>query len=566
MSRLFRRKNINRILAEGSDTGEHSLQRNLSLRDLTSLGIAAIIGAGIFSTIGNASASGGPAVILLFAFIAVACSFSAMSYAEFASSIPISGSAYTYAYASFGELIAWIIGWALIVEYAIGNIVVAISWSDYFTGLMDGMGWHIPEYFTMDYFSAKSGYLEVENALAATPEKTKELLEHFTNVHITAKHSAWVNAPEFWGLKIICDLPALAIVFAITALIYRGVHETKTVGNYFVGLKLIVIILVIIVGAFYVNPDHWSPFAPNGLPGVLKGVASVFFAYIGFDALATTAEECKNPKRDLPKAMIASLIICTVLYILIALTLTGLVNYKELGVGDPLAHAFSLIHVDWMSGLVAVSAVIAMASVLLVFQNGQPRIWMSMSRDGLLPKRFSKIHPKFKSPSFSTLVTGAMVAIPALFMNLQEVTDLSSIGTLFAFVLVNAGVIQMETHRNENHVGFRVPYYNGRLFIPLLCLISLFLFIVFDTSDVFFHLNERENWPTAIFWVMFVTLSALSYKYRYSVIPVLGMVSNFYLMTQLNFTNWAAFIIWLLIGLIVYFLYGYRHSKLNKPV
>lgn len=566
MSRLFRRKNIDSILAQGSDTGEHSLQRNLSLRDLTSLGIAAIIGAGIFSTIGNASASGGPAVILLFAFIAVACSFSAMSYAEFASSIPISGSAYTYAYASFGELIAWIIGWALIVEYAIGNIVVAISWSDYFTGLMDGMGWHIPEYFTMDYFSAKSGYLEVEKALAATPEKTKELWEYFTNAHITAKHTAWVNAPEFLGLKVICDLPALAIVFAITALIYRGVHETKTVGNYFVGLKLIVIILVIIVGAFYVNPAHWSPFAPNGLPGVLKGVASVFFAYIGFDALATTAEECKNPKRDLPKAMIASLIICTVLYILIALTLTGLVNYKELGVGDPLAHAFSLIHVDWMSGLVAVSAVIAMASVLLVFQNGQPRIWMSMSRDGLLPKRFSKIHPKFKSPSFSTLVTGAMVAIPALFLNLQEVTDLSSIGTLFAFVLVNAGVIQMETHRNKHHVGFRVPYYNGRLFIPLLCLISLFVFIVFDTSDVFFHLNERENWPTAIFWVMFVTLGALSYKYRYSVIPVLGMVSNFYLMTQLNFTNWAAFIIWLLIGLIVYFLYGYRHSKLNKPV
>ncbi|MCC6683701.1 MAG: amino acid permease [Bacteroidia bacterium] len=566
MSRLFRRKSINSILAQGSDTGEHSLQRNLSLRDLTSLGIAAIIGAGIFSTIGNASASGGPAVILLFAFIAVACSFSAMSYAEFASSIPISGSAYTYAYASFGELIAWIIGWALIVEYAIGNIVVAISWSDYFTGLMDGMGWHIPEYFTMDYFSAKSGYLEVEKALAATPEKTKELWEHFTNTHITAKHAAWVNAPEFFGLKVICDLPALAIVFAITALIYRGVHETKTVGNYFVGLKLIVIILVIIVGAFYVNPAHWSPFAPNGLPGVLKGVASVFFAYIGFDALATTAEECKNPKRDLPKAMIASLIICTVLYILIALTLTGLVNYKELGVGDPLAHAFSLIHVDWMSGLVAVSAVIAMASVLLVFQNGQPRIWMSMSRDGLLPRRFSKIHPKFKSPSFSTLVTGAMVAIPALFMNLQEVTDLSSIGTLFAFVLVNAGVIQMETHRNEHHVGFRVPYYNGRLFIPLLCLISLFVFIVFDTSDVFFHLNERENWPTAIFWVMFITLGGLSYKYRYSVIPVLGMVSNFYLMTQLNFTNWAAFIIWLLIGLIVYFLYGYRHSKLNKPV
>jgi amino acid transporter len=276
------------------------------------MGIAAIIGAGIFSTIGNASFMGGPAVSLLFVFTAIACGFSAMSYAEFASSIPISGSAYTYAYASFGEIIAWIIGWALILEYGIGNIVVAISWSDYFTGLLNGLNIHIPDYLTMDYLSAKVGF-EQANLLLVKNEKLTFFL--------TEQYNAWNTAPSIGGFKLIFDLPAVAVVLAITALIYRGVHETKKASNIFVAIKLLVIILVIIVGAFYVNPENWSPFMPNKLQGVLQGVSSVFFAYIGFDALATTAEECKNPERDLPKSMIASLIICTVLYILISLTL-----------------------------------------------------------------------------------------------------------------------------------------------------------------------------------------------------------------------------------------------------
>jgi amino acid transporter len=568
---FFRKKNIAAILseAETNQAGEHKLHKTLSLRDLTSLGIAAIIGAGIFSTIGNASAAGGPGVVFLFMFIAFACSFSAMSYAEFASSIPISGSAYTYAYASFGEIVAWIIGWALIVEYAIGNIVVAISWSDYFTGLMSGIGLHIPEYLCMDYLSAKNGFIEATNFLNQTTVTSSGVGVTSSGVemnhYLKEQMIAWQTAPEFFGFKLICDLPALAVVFAITALIYRGVHETKTVGNYFVALKLIVIVMVIIVGAFYVQPENWSPFTPNGVSGILQGVASVFFAYIGFDALATTAEECKDPKRDLPKAMMASLIICTILYILIALTLTGMVSYKDLAVGDPLAHAFSLINVHWMSGIVAVSAVIAMASVLLVFQNGQPRIWMSMSRDGLLPKRFSKIHPKFKTPAFSTIVTGCFVAVPALFLNLKEVTDLSSIGTLFAFVIVNAGVIQMESHKNEFHAGFRVPYFNGRLLIPILCLAALFTFIVFDEGHTFTNPFEASHIPMLLFWILFVVLSVLSFIKRYSAIPVLGMVTNFYLMTQLNFTNWAAFFIWLVLGLIVYLLYGRKHSKLQHP-
>lgn len=302
---------------------------------------------------------------------------------------------------------------------------------------------------------------------------------------------------------------------------------------------------------------------PNKIQGVLQGVSSVFFAYIGFDALATTAEECKNPERDLPKSMIASLIICTVLYILISLTLTGMISYKELAVGDPLAFVFQKLNVGWMSGIVAVSAVIAMASVLLVFQNGQPRIWMSMSRDGLLPKKFSNIHPKFKTPYFSTLITGGLVAIPTLFLNLKEVTDLSSIGTLFAFVLVNAGVIQMESHKNMDHKGFRVPYISGRLIMPLLFLVCFFLFTVFDENRIFQSLDWSANFPAYSFWALFAIISVLTFIHRFSLLPVLGMITNFYLMTQLGKSNWIAFGCWLVIGLFIYFLYSKKHSKLN---
>ncbi len=556
MNSLLRKKSVSHILKEAKKTSEgaHQLNKTLSLRDLTAMGIAAIIGAGIFSTIGNASASGGPAVILLFIFTAIACGFSAMSYAEFASSIPISGSAYTYAYAAFGEIIAWIIGWALILEYGIGNIVVAISWSDYFTGLLAGLNIHIPAFLTMDYATAKEGFAAYNNAISSSQTIAPMLKEQFL---------AWQNAPQMGSLKIIFDLPAVGIVLAITALIYRGVHETKKASNLFVAIKLFVIVLVIIVGAFYVNPENWSPFMPNKLAGVLQGVSSVFFAYIGFDALATTAEECKNPERDLPKSMIASLIICTVLYILISLTLTGMVSYKQLAVGDPLSFVFSYLNVTWMSGIVAVSAVIAMASVLLVFQNGQPRIWMSMSRDGLLPKKFSAIHPKYKTPYFSTLITGALVAIPALFMNLREVTDLSSIGTLFAFVLVNAGVIQMETHRNADHKGFRVPYISGRIILPLIYLVSLFLFIVFDENKIFLQLNWAAYFPAYSFWILFTIMAIFSFLHRFSLLPVLGMITNFYLMTQLGKSNWIAFGLWLIIGLMIYFVYSQKHSNLN---
>lgn len=563
-SPFFRKKSINDLLSSTDSLSEsNQLHKTLGLRDLTAMGIAAIIGAGIFSTIGNASFTGGPAVITLFIFTAIACGFSAMCYAEFASVVPVSGSAYTYAYTSFGEVIAWIIGWALIVEYAIGNIVVAISWSDYFTGLVAGFGLHIPEYFTMDYLSASRGYNEVQ-ALLSTGSTFESLSASQKEAFL-----AWQNAPEFNGLKTIFDLPALAIVAAITALIYRGVKETKNASNIMVGVKLLVIALVIVVGAFYVNPENWSPFAPNGMEGVLKGVSSVFFAYIGFDALATTAEECKNPRKDLPKSMINSLLISTVLYILIALVLTGMVSYKELGVGDPLAFVFEKVNVGWMSGIIAVSAVIAMASVLLVFQNGQPRIWMTMSRDGLLPQAFSKIHPKYKTPAFSTLVTGFLVAIPALFMNLKEVTDLSSIGTLFAFVVVCAGVIRMESHKNEYHTGFRVPYLNGKWIVPILAFLGFVSLAVLRTEAFFNFFRLAENFlhkiPMLAFLALVLIMSILTFKNSYSIIPVLGLFGNFYLMTELGLSNWIGFSVWLILGLVIYLVYGSKHSKLSNP-
>ncbi len=560
---LFRKKNIQQILDEQGqlNSSGKGLTKTLGVKDLVAMGIAAIIGAGIFSTIGNASFNGGPAVILLFIFTAFACGFSALCYAEFASVIPISGSAYTYAYLAFGELVAWIIGWALIVEYAIGNIVVAISWSDYFTGLMDGLGLHIPEHFTMDYFSAKTGFKEA-NYLLKNGSLGFDQLSTFQQ----QAYKAWSNAPIIGNLKFIADLPALLIVLAITWLIYRGVKETKIASNIMVLIKLSVIVLVIVVGAFYVNPENWSPFAPNGIKGVLMGVSSVFFAYIGFDALATTAEECENPRKDLPISMIVSLLVCTVLYILIALVLTGLVSYKELAVGDPLAFVFDKIGLKQISGIVAISAVIAMASVLLVFQNGQPRIWMTMSRDGLLPQKFSKIHPRFKTPTFSTLVTGAFVSIPALFMNLKEVTDLSSIGTLFAFAAVCAGVIQMKSHTNKEHQGFKVPYFNSALYLPILTSLALIGAVWFcGDIGVFLENCRALDVPTALTLLLVLGFNVLGVLYHFSLIPVLGLIANFYLMTQLGLSNWIGFGVWLVIGLAIYFLYGYKNSKSALP-
>ena len=634
---IFRKKSIQRILsdvASGFSDSEHSgshLKKELGVRDLTLMGIAAVVGAGIFSTIGVASFHGGPGVSILFIITAITCGFSALCYAEFAARIPVAGSAYTYAYASFGELIAWIIGWDLLMEYAIGNIAVAISWSGYFVNLLEGFHIHMPRYLTMDYVSALRAKDQLQDLTA------RGHLSDITD-QLRGDALAWTTAPGFGHFKLIANLPALAIVFAITYLVYVGIRETKKATNAMVILKVAIVIGVIIIGFFYVTPANWHPFLPNGFSGVMKGVSGVFFAYIGFDAISTTAEECDNPQRDLPRGMIYSLIICTVLYILVAFVLTGMVSYKDLNVEDPLAFVFGKVGLHNISYIISISAVIATASVLLIFQLGQPRIWMSMSRDGLLPKAFSRIHPKYHTPSFATIITGLLVAIPALFMNLTEVTDLTSIGTLFAFVLVCGGVLLLP--REAALKGrFKLPYFNGKWIIPMITILIFAGCIyfkppvqmemahgkklkerttIFDaltvsskaalydkavamygretnkntTADTYIKgleddkfnnairassLPETEkyylgfkgfiyNFPNYLFFILIVIISFYTFIRNFSIIPVLGLMSCFYLMTELGYTNWLRFLIWLAIGLVIYFTYSYKNSVMGKDL
>jgi amino acid transporter len=655
-SSLFRKKSVHAILEQvrlnDENSDAHSLGKHLKVRDLAAFGIAAIIGAGIFSTIGEASSQGGPAVIFLFLFTAIACGFAAFAYAEFASMVPVSGSAYTYSYVAFGEIIAWIIGWALIMEYAIGNITVAISWSDYFTNMLEGIhikvlgipnGIHLPTWIQMDYLTASNGFHEAKTLLAAG----KDLVDLDSSLIIARE--AWMSAPQIFGFHLIFDLPALFIIVLITWLVYRGMKESRNASNIMVIIKLAIILLVIGVGMFYVDTNNWSPFAPNGVSGILKGVSAVFFAYIGFDAISTTAEECENPQRDLPRGMMWAIIICTVLYIIIALVLTGIVSYDKLAVGDPLAFVFNEIHLPKMAGIISISAVVAMASVLLVFQMGQPRIWMSMSRDGLLPKRFSKVHPKYKTPSFATIVVGFVVAVPALFMNLTMVTDLCSIGTLFAFVLVCGGVLILQNKTDIPRGKFKTPFINGGFVMPILLVGSIvLLFSSYRTETIAFiqneptlktseemllQLNERQiedlkdysrleihrlerkleegksdNWrnlevnldeyyaveggaerladviqqkgwkntslknegwshfankiPSWIFILFTIFITIMAVRHKLSLIPILGLLSCLYMMSQLALANWIYFTIWLLLGLVIYFLYGRKHSKL----
>lgn len=573
LRKLFRTKPLENIIYDSIDTNEssNSLKKTLNVRDLTAFGIAAIVGAGIFSTIGNAAASGGPAISVLFIFTAIACGFSALCYAEFASRIPVSGSAYTYAYYTFGEIIAWIIGWDLLLEYAIGNIAVAISWSDYLTEFLTGFHIHIPYYLTIDYFTAFHAHKEVLNL-----QGTGQNLTLLSNSVLNA-NEAWINAPAIGPIKLIADIPALIIIALITYLVYIGIKESKNANNLMVALKLVIIVGVIITGSFYVNPGNWNPFAPHGIAGILKGVSAVFFAYIGFDAISTTAEECKNPKRDLPRAIIYSLIICTVLYVLIALILTGMVKYNELGVGDPLAFVFKKVGLSWVGGIVAFTALIAMASVLLIFQIGQPRIWMSMSRDGLLPKAFSRIHPTHKTPSFATIITGLVVAIPALFMNLTEVTDLTSIGTLFAFIIVCGGSLVLKHKKHKVTGRFEVPYINGKFIIPIILLLFIWLISKYNPeywkSLFSVHYDKHltvttiaEKIPRLVFIVVTLVIGIRSFTKKLSAIPVLGLISCMFLMSEMGHKNWMRFLIWLVVGLVIYFIFSIKNSKLNKIV
>jgi len=634
---LLRKKSVSGIMAE-TDLEEqkssgNQLQRTLKVRDLISFGIAAIVGAGIFSTIGKASADGGPAVIYLFMFTAVACSFTAYAYAEFASMVPVSGSAYTYSYIAFGEIIAWIIGWALILEYAVSNMVVAISWSSYFTGLMDTFHVHIPRWMTMDYLSARNGFQDASKLLGSGTSAN-----HLSPALMDA-YEAWTKAPLLGNIHLVMNIPALVIVVLITALVYIGIRESRNASNLMVAIKLCVLLLIIVIGVFYIDWNNYIPFVPRGAAGVLKGVSAVFFAYIGFDALSTTAEECVDPQKDLPRGMMWSIIISTTLYIAIALVLTGMVNFSLLGVGDPLAFVFNHLKIGWMSIIIAVSSVVALSSALLVYQLGQPRIWMRMSRDGLLPPAFGKIHPKFKTPSFATIITGIVVAVPSLFLNLSIVTDITSVGTLFAFILVCAGVMKLQSDPNGPRGKFKTPYINSKFILPALVLLALGLGWTFkksaivnfvtnqpkmvESSDIVSRLNAsdtrileqevlkldpsgftkkdknlndyltslpeekyqslilgskvnqnqlfdsgfdllKQRIPNWIFLLVLLATVFIAFKFNLSLIPLLGFLSCLYMMSELALINWIGFTVWLIFGLGVYFLYGYKHSLLSK--
>jgi APA family basic amino acid/polyamine antiporter len=547
---LFRRKGI-------TDPSERGLRRVLSIWDLTAIGVAAVIGAGIFSTVGEATLKAGPSVVLVFVIGAFVAGLSALSYAEMASVVPQAGSAYTYTYVIFGELLAWLMGWFLILEYAVGNIAVAISWSGYFVALLRSMGIDMPLYLVQDPLSlwrAAQDYLQSHNP-ASYPA-----------------YQAWQAAPMLFGIPLILNLPALLIVVFITALAYVGIRESRLANNIFVALKVLTILLILVVGAFFVDPDRWTPFVPNGFSGMMRAVGAVFFAYIGFDALSTTAEEARYPRRDLPLAMLLSLTICTLLYVGIALVLTGTVSYQELGVADPLAYLFTKLPISVgfrraLEGIVAVSAVIAMASVLLVFQIGQPRIWFAMSRDGLLPPALGKVHPRFGTPHVATLLTGAVVAIPLFFSSLSTVVDMTSMGTLMAFAMVSAGVAYLHYAPPPNYnPRFRVPYIPSRWLFPIMVLAGLLWAWSLNPLAIQHLVDFSQGgtlWHYRILLLFVLIATYLAIRYNLSLLPLLGTLSPLYLIIELGQENWIRLLLWLSAGLVFYFVYGYRHSHLR---
>jgi APA family basic amino acid/polyamine antiporter len=459
------------------------------------LAIGAVIGAGIFGAIGSAAAGemdaaghvvrsgAGPALVLSFVLLGLACMLAGLCYAELASMIPQAGSAYAYSYATLGELVAWIIGWDLILEYAVGNVAVAISWGDYFKRVLAAVNLHIPDWLSTGYRTA---------LLSSDPQV----------------HGLLQTAPHVGGVPILVNLPAFAIVAAITWLLLIGVKESTRVNNIMVAVKLLVLALFIGVGAMHIHPANYHPFAPNGFTGIHHGAAIVFFAYIGFDAISTAGEETKNPQRNLPIGILAGLGICTIIYVIVGAVLTGMVPYTQLGVADPLAKALDLNGLSNISTILSLGAIFSMAAVLLVFQYGQPRILLSMARDGLLPKWAAKIHPKYRTPYTTTLMTGVLVALGSLIGDAGETYDLTNIGTLFAFVLVCIGVMVLRHTEPERPRPFRVPFV----------------------------------------WV----------------VAPLGAAACFFIMRGLPKHAWERFGWWLVIGLVLYFAYGYRNSTLRR--
>ncbi len=508
MSQLFRRKSVAEFDSDIAERG--GLRRMLTKWHLTALGVGATIGAGVFATTGTAIVGdparpgAGPAIVLSFVLTAVACGFAALCYAEFAAMVPVSGSAYTYAYASLGEFVAWIIGWDLIIEYAVGNIGVAIGWSGYFRELVSHFGLDLPAWLATD---PRSAHLAATAIAGGATDASSQYLA-----------SALTTAPHVLGIPIIANLPAFLSVAVITVILVIGIRESANTNNAMVLLKIGIILFFIAVGAFLLRPANWTDpalggFAPNGFAGISAGAAIIFFSYIGFDAVSTASEEAKDPGKDMPFGIIMSLVICTVLYIALSLVMTGIAPWNTLGTPEPMITALAQANgppalINASRFIVALGAVIAMGSVLLVFQLGQPRIFFSMSRDGLLPRAFSKVHPKYRTPYVGTILTGLFVAVFAAFANIAEVVDLTNIGTLFAFVLVSLGVIVLRRLEPGRTRPFRVP---GVPFTPLI-----------------------------------------------------SVAACLYLMLQLPRVTWVRFGLWLVAGLVIYFLYSKGHSRLAR--
>jgi len=490
---LLSRKPISELLAE--EGHPNALRRALGAGDLIMLAIGAVIGAGIFSSIGTAAAGeilpsgvvvrygAGPALIISFILLGLVCGLAALCYAELAAMIPQAGSAYAYSYATLGELIAWIIGWDLILEYAVGNVAVAVAWGGYFNSLLTAFGITLPAWSTHGYRAA---------LLSSDP----------------AVHGLLDTAPSIAGVPLLVNIPAFAIVMGITWLLMRGVRESARANNIMVVIKLLVLGLFVVVGAMHIDTSNYVPFAPNGWRGIHQGAAIVFFAYIGFDAISTAAEETKNPQRNLPIGILGGLAICTVIYVIVGAVATGMVPYQELKAADPLAKALSMAGLATASWIVSLGAVVSLTAVLLVFQYGQPRIFFAMGRDGLLPKWAAKVHHKSRVPHITTLVTGIAVAVGALLADENEIYDLTNIGTLSAFAIVCVGVLVLRKIEPDRPRPFRVPF------------------------------------------VWFVTLA--------------GAAACIYTMFGLPVKAWERFGIWLLVGLALYFTYGYRNSTLRK--
>src|SRR5919198_1194209 len=441
--RLFARKPIAELLVEGESP--YALKRALGAGDLVMLGIGAVIGAGIFGAIGTAAAGqydaaghlvrsgAGPALVFSFLLLGVACALAGLCYAELAAMIPQAGSAYAYSYATLGELVAWIIGWDLILEYAVGNVAVAISWGDYFNTLIGGFGVNLPVWLHTGYRTA---------LLSSDPQL----------------HGLLQSAPRLLGIPILLHLPAFGIVMAITWLLLRGARESATANNIMVAIKLVVLGIFIAVGATHLNTANYHPFAPNGFTGIHQGAAIVFFAYIGFDAISTAAEETTNPQRNLPIGILGGLAVCTLIYVIVGAVLTGMVPYRELAVADPLAHALELAGFQTVGWFVALGAAVSMSAVLLVFHYGQPRIFFAMGRDGLLPPWAARVHARTRVPHITTLITGLFVAVWSLIGDAGETYDLTNIGTLFAFTLVSIGVLVLRYKEPNRPRPFRVPF------------------------------------------------------------------------------------------------------------